>query len=69
MKFAWIKQHQDGHEGWSVTRLCRVLEVARSGYYAWKLRLGKPGPLTLRREKLLDQIKAAISRPNCVWMH
>ena len=36
MKYAWI---QEQHAEFSVTSLCRILEVARSGYYEW---LGRP---------------------------
>ena len=36
MKYAWI---QEQHAEFSVTRLCRILEVSRSGYYEW---LGRP---------------------------
>ena len=32
MKYQFIHQHQRHHR---VTRLCEVLEVSRSGYYAW----------------------------------
>ena len=36
MKYAWI---QEQHAEFSVTSLCRILEVSRSGYYEW---LGRP---------------------------
>jgi len=36
VKYAWI---QEQHAEFSVTSLCRILEVSRSGYYAW---LGRP---------------------------
>ena len=32
MKYAWI---QEQHVEFSVTSLCRILEVSRSGYYEW----------------------------------
>ncbi|MGA2477060.1 MAG: IS3 family transposase [Terriglobia bacterium] len=55
MKFAWIYEHRDQ---WEIGRLCRVLEVGRSGYYAWRRRQQNPGVMTLRRRQLLDQIRA-----------
>lgn len=35
MKYAWIDAHRDGY---SVSRLCRVLGVSRSGYCQWRMR-------------------------------
>lgn len=35
MKYAWI---QEQHAEFPVSRLCRVLEVSRSGYYEWLAR-------------------------------
>jgi putative transposase len=40
-----------------VSTMCEVLDVRRSGYYAWSKR--KPGDRQQRREKLVAQIKAA----------
>ena len=36
VKYAWI---QEQHAEFSVTSLCRILEVSRSGYYEWLGRL------------------------------
>ncbi len=36
MKYAFIQEHQ---QEFRVTRLCAVLHVSRSGYYAWQ---GRP---------------------------
>ena len=35
MKYAWINEHRDQ---FSVTRMCRVLAVSRSGYRQWRTR-------------------------------
>ena len=35
VKYAWIKEHSDSY---SVARLCRLLEVSRSGYGQWRSR-------------------------------
>ena len=32
MKYAWIKEHRDEY---SVVRLCRAMQVSKSGYYGW----------------------------------
>ena len=35
MKYAWIDKHRDQY---SVTRMCRQLEVSRTGYGQWRTR-------------------------------
>ncbi|HYP68636.1 MAG TPA: IS3 family transposase [Thiobacillaceae bacterium] len=35
MKYAFIRQHEDQ---FSTVRLCKVMQVSRSGYYAWRER-------------------------------
>jgi len=56
MRFQWIQEHRDR---WQLKRLCRVLDVSRSGYYAWKSRQENPGARARRRAALLEQIRAA----------
>lgn len=51
MRYAFIDEHQDR---WPVTVMCRVLEVARSGYHAWRKR-GVSEQAT-RRAKLAEKI-------------
>ena len=35
MKYAWIENHRDEY---TVSRMCRVLSVSRSGYCQWRVR-------------------------------
>ena len=54
MRFAWIKAHEDG---WPMTLMCRVLDVSRSGYYAW---LDRPmSKRAKRRNELVEQVRRA----------
>jgi len=52
MRYEFIREHQ--HE-FSVQRMCRVLDVARSGYYAWKAE--KPGPRAQENQALVEHIR------------
>ena len=53
MKYAWIAEHRDS---FPITAMCRVLQVSRGGFYAWR---GRPKSRPAqRRESLLRQIKA-----------
>ena len=57
MRYQFIEDHQDE---FPVQRLCKVLGVSPSGYYAWQTR-----PVSLRaqaNEKLLPEIRAIHSR-------
>ena len=35
MKFAFIEAHE---RRWALSDLCRVLDVSRSGFHAWRIR-------------------------------
>jgi transposase InsO family protein len=52
VKFGWI-HHQ--REQFEVSIMCEVLDVSRSGYYAWAVRA--PGDQRLRREELIGKIR------------
>lgn len=54
MRYAFIAAHQDQH---AVERMCRVLRVGRSGYYAWR---GRPlSQRAVANQMLLVQIREA----------
>ena len=50
---------------YSVAQLCRVLEVAPSGYYAWRHR--PPSPRALANAMLTEQIRAIHERSHCTY--
>jgi putative transposase len=52
MRYKFISEHQ--HE-FSVQRMCRVLDVTRSGYYAWKPE--KLGPRAQENQALVEHIR------------
>ena len=54
MKFAFIRDHADK---FPVDLLCQVLEVSRSGYYAWQRR--PPSATACRRDSLVNEIRQA----------
>ena len=54
MKYAFIQQHR---QAFSTQRMCTVLGVARSGYYAWRQRGGEPSPR--RRQQAITDKRVA----------
>lgn len=54
MRYAWIEEHRDQFD---VARMCRQLEVSRTGYYQWRKRPTSP---RTRADSLLDAHVAAI---------
>jgi putative transposase len=54
MKYAFMAAHE---QEFSLKRMCRVLRVSRSGYYAWKGR--SPSERERANEILLAEIRAA----------
>jgi putative transposase len=53
VKYAWIEEHRDSFD---VTRMCRVLQVSRSGYCQWRTRA--PSQRTLANAALDAQVAA-----------
>jgi transposase InsO family protein len=53
VKFAFVQDHR---RLWPVAAICRVLQVSRSGFFAW-LRRG-PSRRRRRQEELIEKIKA-----------
>lgn len=53
MRYKFIREHR---EEYSIKRMCQVLSVTRSGYYAWKPE--KAGPRELENQILVEQIQA-----------
>jgi len=53
VKFAFVKEHR---RRWPVRVMCRLLKVARAGFYAWLKR--NPSARQIRQQKLLEKIKA-----------
>jgi putative transposase len=54
MKFRFIEDYRDEDQ---VKRMCKVLDVSRSGYYAWRTR--PPSAREMANQTLSEQIKAA----------
>jgi len=62
MKYQFIADHE---QAYSVKRMCQVLGVQRSGYYAWKGR-----PLSLRAQanaELLVKVRQAFHHSRCTY--
>lgn len=59
MRFRFIHQHR---AIWPTEVQCRVLEVSRSGYYAWRLR--SPSATAQRAAHLTDRIRQIHQRPH-----
>jgi len=62
VKFAFIRDHQ---EAFPVEALCDVLDVSRSGFYAWSRRL--PCTSDLRRARLVGQIREVHSESRATY--
>lgn len=56
MKYAFIQQHR---QAFGIQRMCAVLGVARSGYYAWRQRGAEPSPR--RRQQAITDKRVALA--------
>lgn len=68
MKCAWIDAHRDQYTG---SRLCRVLQVSRSGYCQWRVRPPSPGTpanqtLDAKVAAIHDASRRSYGRPRIV---
>lgn len=54
MRFAFIQEHRNDYP---VQLMCRLLEVSRSGYYAWLKRADKPSERHKRQMDLVHKIR------------
>ncbi len=62
MKFAFVREHR---RRWPIGVMCRVLQVSRGGYYAWR---GRPASRrSTRREALLARIRVAHQRSRALY--
>ena len=57
MRYQFVEHHQGQY---AIKSLCRVMEITRSGYYAWRKR--EPGPRQQANQELLPRIKAFFER-------
>ena len=62
MKYAFIESHRDEH---AVSRMCRWLELSRSGYYAWRRR--EPSGRAQRREQLRVRVEETYHEFNRIY--
>jgi transposase InsO family protein len=57
VRYQFIKEHQ---EQFSLSALCRAMQVCRGGFYAWRKRENSPkSPRKLQNERLTEQIRTA----------
>lgn len=52
MKYAWIRDHRDSYP---IAAMCRVLQVSKAGYYAWRDR--PPSPRAERTARIQQAVR------------
>ena len=61
-RFRFVAEHRDVY---GVKRLCRVLGVSRSGFYAWRTR--QPSPRSVNDAELVEMIVEIHDRSRCTY--
>jgi len=56
VKYVFMDEHQ---ATFRISAMSRVLQVSRSGFYAWRRRQGNPSPRQRRREQLDETVRKA----------
>ena len=59
MKYAFVDRHREQH---AVRRMCKILDVSASGYYAWRKR--PPSRRALRHQRLTVKIRGFFAQSN-----
>ena len=62
MKFRFIEEHEDLFR---IKSMCRALQVSRSGYYAWSMRM--PSRRAKANERLLERIREVYTKSRRVY--
>lgn len=62
MKYAWIKEHRDEY---SVVRLCRAMQVSKSGFYGWLN--SEPSPRSKRTSSIRASVMEVYQQSNCIY--
>ena len=62
MKYAWIQEHRDSYP---VARMCRMLEVSKSGYYDWRDR--PPSPRACRHARIEQSVREVHARSHGIY--
>ena len=62
MKYAWIKEQRGVY---SVVRLCRAMQVSKSGFYSWLN--SEPSPRSKRTALIREAVAEVYHQLNCIY--
>ena len=62
MKYAWIKEQRGVY---SVVRLCRAMQVSKSGFYSWLN--SEPSPRSKRTALIREAVAEVYHQSNCIY--
>lgn len=62
MKYAWIKEQRGVY---SVVRLCRAMQVSKSGFYSWLN--SEPSPRRKRTALIREAVAEVYHQSNCIY--